>query len=89
MNLQYKIVELVAFSSYIFAKGVSLPLKEASVPKPNTKFDLSPEDMELIETALQRSQTEDQTLSRKVHDLLGRLHNQKVFYRPNGPYVSG
>ena len=27
---------------------------------------------------------------RQIHDLLGRLHNQKVFYRPkNAPYVSG
>lgn len=27
---------------------------------------------------------------RQIHDLLGRLHNQKVFYRPsNGAYVSG
>ena len=27
---------------------------------------------------------------RKIHDLLGRLHNQKVFYRPqSGAYVSG
>ncbi|MCR9127253.1 MAG: hypothetical protein NXH82_14155 [Rhodobacteraceae bacterium] len=28
-----------------------------------------------------------------IHDLLGRLHNQKIFYRPdavsNAPYVSG
>ncbi len=28
-----------------------------------------------------------------AHDLLGRLHNQKVFYRPekvkNAPYISG
>ncbi len=27
-----------------------------------------------------------------LHDLMGRLHNQKVFYRPNDaeiPYVSG
>jgi len=26
---------------------------------------------------------------RKIHDLLGRLHNQKVFYRPQSTYVSG
>jgi hypothetical protein len=26
----------------------------------------------------------------QIHDLLGRLHNQKVFYRPkSGPYISG
>ncbi len=31
----------------------------------------------------------DKTL-RHIHDLLGRLHNQKVFYRPRrGAYVGG
>ena len=31
----------------------------------------------------------DQTM-RQIHDLLGRLHNQKVFYRPStGAYVGG
>ncbi|GAW34730.1 hypothetical protein RA2_01782 [Roseovarius sp. A-2] len=31
----------------------------------------------------------DETL-RQVHDLLGRLHNQKVFYRPRrGAYIGG
>jgi hypothetical protein len=59
------------------------------VPKYNTKFDLSPEDMELIETALQKTKAEDHNVSRKIHDLLGRLHNQKVFYRPKGSYISG
>ena len=59
------------------------------MPKPNTKFDLSIEDMELIETALQRTQADSPADPRKVHDLLGRLHNQKVFYRPEGTYVSG
>lgn len=28
--------------------------------------------------------------SRQVHDLLGRMHNQKIFYRPrSGTYVGG
>ncbi|NCQ24690.1 MAG: hypothetical protein COW54_06995 [Rhodobacteraceae bacterium CG17_big_fil_post_rev_8_21_14_2_50_63_15] len=31
----------------------------------------------------------DDTL-RQIHDLLGRLHNQKVFYRPrHGAYIGG
>ncbi|MEI4232914.1 hypothetical protein [Roseovarius sp. D22-M7] len=31
----------------------------------------------------------DKTL-RHIHDLLGRLHNQKVFYRPRrGAYIGG
>ena len=59
------------------------------MPKPNTKFDLSIEDMELIETALQKTQATGQADPRQVNELLGRLHNQKVFYRPEGTYVSG
>ena len=59
------------------------------MPKPNTKFDLSVEDMELIEAALKKSQATDQDEARKVQDLLGRLHNQKNFFRPKGLYISG
>ncbi len=59
------------------------------MPKPNTKFDLSLEDMELIETALQSTQASGRVDPRQVHELLGRLHNQKIFFRPNGTYVSG
>lgn len=59
------------------------------MPKPNTKFDLSLEDMELIETALQKTQAAGQADPRKIHELLGRLHNQKIFFRPRGTYVSG
>lgn len=79
--------------------------------KYNVNFELSVEDMELIEDALRRSK---RALSKKamagtsqemkteadaavlddsvrqIHDLLGRLHNQKVFYRPaSGAYIGG
>ncbi len=70
----------------------------------NKMFELSLDDMELIETALRHKQKalsgeaeppktweeeKDERL-RKTHDLLGRLHNQKTFYRPKtGAYVSG
>jgi hypothetical protein len=78
------------------------------MPRYNDKFELSVEDMELIEEALRRSKREltNGSLSakisdmksgeeaeqsvRQIHDLLGRLHNQKVFYRPqSGAYVGG
>ena len=75
----------------------------------NVNFELSVEDMELIEDALLRSKTElssrdievpqaandtpdaiPSAKARRIHDLLGRLHNQKVFYRPkSSPYVGG
>ncbi|MEM6480844.1 MAG: hypothetical protein AAF922_05535 [Pseudomonadota bacterium] len=79
----------------------------------NVKFELSVEDMDLIEGALRRSKSELSAQSwdasttsagtelapmkqesegkiRRIHELLGRLHNQKVFYRPkSAPYISG
>ncbi len=71
----------------------------------NEMFELSVNDMELIETALRRAQealwqdqpgdsdhhAEDREETRRqIQDLLGRLHNQKIFYRPkDGVYVGG
>lgn len=71
----------------------------------NEMFELSVNDMELIETALRRAQEalwQDQLgdsdprtgdreeARRQIQDLLGRLHNQKIFYRPkDGVYVGG
>lgn len=53
--------------------------------KPNTKFELSVRDIEIIENALL---AQEQT--QEVRDLLGRLHNQKNWYRPKDQvYVSG
>lgn len=70
------------------------------MPKFNTNFELSVSDLDLIEDALRASKlsktqshikarAQDHDV-RQIHDLLGRLHNQKVFYRPtDGPYVGG
>jgi len=76
------------------------------MPKPNTSFSLSVEDVAVIEEALRMRKKElslkqlsdspkaaapdaDEDV-RQIHELLGHLHNQKVFYRPsNGAYVSG
>ncbi len=77
------------------------------MPTFNTKFDLTIRDIELIEDALKLrerqismdhlnaqpiSDANRQTLS-DIATLLGRLYNQKVFYRPNknpdAPFVSG
>jgi len=53
--------------------------------KPNTEFKLSVRDIEIIEDALlQLEQTAE------VRDLLGRIHNQKNWYRPKDAiYVGG
>ena len=66
------------------------------MPAFNTKFDLDRNDVELIETALHDTIRElsieqlgrascDQTVERikETKELLGRLHNQKVVYRPS------
>ena len=60
------------------------------MPKYNKTFELSPDDMELIEGALLKVAANDNAVCpTSVQDLLGRLHNQKIFYRPKGVYVSG
>jgi len=75
------------------------------MPKYNDMIELNIEDMALIEEALRRAKQEltlqaleedgpaeddaDETV-RQIHELLGRLHNQKVFYRPQtGAYIGG
>jgi hypothetical protein len=74
------------------------------MPGYNTKFDLSVEDLDVIEEALRHSTTQlassaleaksvdtpELTKAKHIRDLLGRLHNQKIFYRPKtGAYISG
>ena len=71
--------------------------------KPNLKFELSVKDIKIIEEALnnkvnRRSQRildgEDPEIlmseAKEIKDLLGRIHNQKNWYRPSsGVYVGG
>ena len=53
--------------------------------KPNKRFNLSVRDIELIEQALL-----EQEQTREVQELLGKIHNQKNWYRPKDKiYVSG
>jgi hypothetical protein len=70
--------------------------------KPNTKFELSVRDLEVIEQALNakisrranfllntRDPHKEAELS-ELRALLGKIHQQKNWYRPNSPtYVSG
>lgn len=73
------------------------------VAKPNYNFKLSVKDIKIIEDALRNKVSrraermmkgEDveilQTETKEIMDLLGRIHNQKSWYRPQqGVYVSG
>ena len=61
------------------------------MPKYNKLFEIDLDDMDLIESALRRIQnTNEAPEARRISDLLGRLHNQKTFFRPtDGVYVGG
>ena len=59
--------------------------------KPNEQFTLSVSDIELIENALRYKMHtgDDQTEATEINRLLGRIRQQKHFYRPKEGYVSG
>lgn len=70
--------------------------------KPNKKFELSIRDIEIIEDALRAKagrrglaiamgETSERVKEEmhEIQELLGRLHNQKNWYRPKDKFVSG
>ena len=60
--------------------------------KPNTTFKLDVKDINIIETSLRYYATHDLDAekAKNVQQLLGKIHDQKVWYRPNNEiYVSG
>jgi hypothetical protein len=70
--------------------------------KPNKKFDLSVRDIEIIEQALRakagrrgmaiaQGETSPQLKEEmlEIQQLLGRLHDQKVWYKPKNKFVPG
>ena len=76
------------------------------MPKYNRNFDLTLSDIDLIEAALSvvkrdlslgregsialLPETDSGDHVRDIDDLLGRLHNQKIFFRPSKePYIGG
>lgn len=74
-----------------------------SMTKPNFNFELGLDDIELIERSLGDQIKElskkhwthpnesNQHLEKikEIHELLGRIHNQKIWYRPQKNYVGG
>jgi hypothetical protein len=59
---------------------------------PNKNFKLEIDDIALIESALfEKLRNSKSDIERKtINELLGKLHDQKNWYRPpNGVYVSG
>ncbi len=75
------------------------------MPKPNTKFELSIRDIEIIEIALRakagrrgiaiaQGETSPQLKAEmhEIQELLGRIYHQKNFFskfKDGSPYVSG
>jgi len=70
--------------------------------KPNNKFDLSVRDIEVIESALRakagrrglaivqgEASDESRAEMHEIQELLGRIHNQKNWYRPSDKWVGG
>ena len=70
--------------------------------KPNKKFDLTVRDIEIIESALRAkagrrglaiaqgdSSTQLHQEMMEIQELLGRIHNQKNWYRPSDKWVGG
>ena len=70
--------------------------------KPNKKFDLSVRDVEIIEQALRakagrrgmaiaQGETSPQLREEmaEIQQLLGRIHDQKVWYKPKDKVVPG
>lgn len=68
---------------------------------PNFNFELSTEDIELIQYSLGKlimskicytdSNDSDQQFDeiKKIQELLSKIHNQKIWYKPRKTYVSG
>ena len=60
--------------------------------KPNENFKLTVQDVEHVENALRLRMTlaDSQETKREINELLGKIHNQKMWYRPaKETYVSG
>lgn len=60
--------------------------------KPNDKFELNISDIEIIENALihKLKELSDENKIKKIHNLLGKLHQQKIWFRPKDKtYISG
>jgi len=59
--------------------------------KPNHKFELNVNDLDIIEQSLrQYAHNKDTSIKYKINELLGKLHNQKNWFRPkNKTYISG
>ena len=70
--------------------------------KPNLKFDLTVRDIEIIEQALRAkagrrglaiAQGETSTKLKdemhEIQELLGRIHQQKIWYKPKNKFVPG
>jgi hypothetical protein len=59
------------------------------MPKPNEDFNLSVEELQLIEMSLIAFRITQDNRKKEIQDLLAKFYHQKVWYRPKGTYISG
>lgn len=61
------------------------------MPKPNENFNLTVEELQLIEMSLIAYSTVQTNRQKEIQELLAKFYHQKVWYRPpdESVYVSG
>jgi len=59
------------------------------MPKPNEDFNLTVEELQLIEMSLIAFRITQDNRKKEIQDLLAQFYHQKVWYRPKGTYISG
>ena len=59
------------------------------MPKPNEDFNLTVEELQLIEMSLIASRITQDNRKKEIQDLLAQFYHQKDWYRQKGTYISG
>ena len=61
------------------------------MPRPNKNFNLTVEELQLIEMSLITYSTTQSNRQKEIQELLAKFYHQKVWYRPSNEkiYVSG
>tara|TARA_B100000902_G_C27206665_1_gene862033 strand:- start:863 stop:1048 length:186 start_codon:yes stop_codon:yes gene_type:complete len=61
------------------------------MPRPNKNFNLTVEELQLIEMSLIAYSTTQSNRQKEIQELLAKFYHQKVWYRPGNEkiYVSG
>ena len=67
-----------------------MELIETALRQTKTKLAVETMGQSTSRAICERTAKDMEGTARRIHDLLGRLHNQKVFFRPKSqPYIGG